>query len=1155
MKALLKTLSLLGLMLCTLQAAAQNPVASRVPGTTSSYLPGLSAIENNWDKLNTPLEISLSSASLRSALQQIADASGLKLIYVENDLLSSHTVTLATEGRTALEALYAALEGTGLGLKISSGGSLVVSRRSVAEAGLVSGPQYGLRVPAAVPITGTVVDAETGETLPGVNIVIKGTATGTVTDGDGRFSLDVPALSDTLMFSFVGYLTQEVPIAGRSVVDVSLAPDVEQLEEVVVVGYGTIKKRNLTGSVSTISAEKIADRPVTRMEQVLAGNMPGVQVRQTSGEPGRPLEVRVRGGASISAENEPLYVVDGIPIDDLGNLNPNDIESIEVLKDAASAAIYGSRGANGVVIVTTRNGRPGMSRIQFTSSYGVQNIERNIDLLSAEEWIDAYTELQDSAWVRRGRSQNKPYKASDPIAYRLAELKTTRNSSYVADPRWQYGADSLAFIDWQEEFYRPAPIANYTLSGSGGTETLRYLISGNYLNQQGIAAYTGYDRLSLRANFDARLSKRVRLGLNLSPSIAWNTGGNVTGKDSQAHQVISIAPVAELEAGTMTQIKPFDRYYYAGSAASPIGFQKLSTNEVTRRQLFSKMELGIDLFRGMTANISGGWNTNMQQQNRYYPTAVMRSYTSPDGSRSTGYYNTGASDEYLFQTTLNYVRSFGPHNFNAVAGGSVEYYQAENSYQRHNNFPDDALQIINLGRSTVLNSENSIYERSLASVLGRVIYDYKGKYLITASFRGDGSSKFGESNKWGYFPSFSAAWRVSDENFLKGVDWLSNLKLRYSIGRTGNNRIPDYAAYGRVGTYNYGFNNAVVYGYGPNSITNPNLGWEQTTSMDVGLDLGLFDDRITLVTDYYRKNTTDLLLSVPVALSTGFASTWENIGEVMNEGLEFEVTGRVTGRKFSWEPSANLSFNRNEVVKLGPGDTPIYTGFSGQTAIIKVGEPLMAYYLYDAVGVYMNEQDLANSPKMPTNIVGDVKYRDVNGDGKITPDDRTILGHRDPSYTFGFSNTFYWKKLDFSFLIQGQGGNQIYSILGRVFDRPGMGASTQKLGRWRNRWRSPENPGDGITPRLDGTTGSFYDSRWLYDGDYIRLRNVTLGYTLPANLVRGMGAPRIYVSGENLFLKDDYYGGYTPEADNNEGGDYGGYPTARTVTVGLSLSF
>ncbi len=1009
-------------------------------------------------------------------------------------------------------------------------------------------------------ITGQVTN-EGGQPLTGAVVNVVASGQGVITGADGRFVLNgVRVGPQTVRVTLLGYAEQALPVTVVAGVPANLAFHLKlqavALDAVVAVGYGTVRRGNLTGSVAQVGAPSLEDRPVARVEDALQGQMAGVQLRETTGMPGAALEVRVRGSASISAGNDPLYVVDGVPVDDLANINPDEIASIEVLKDASSAAIYGSRGANGVVLVTTKTGRAGAPQFTFRTSQGVSTLAKKLDLLSPAEWIDLVVQVQNDNWVRRGQQLKKNYQASDPIAFRQAELGVQRNATYIADPRWAFGCDSVACVDWQNEFYRPAYFANYELAAAGGTDNLRYRVSGAYLRQNGIAVYTGYDRANLRANFDAQLNKRLHLAMSLAPSVAWTTGGNVDGKDQQSHHVLAMVPVAERDAGVLSAIKPYDRYYWAGSTVSPVGFQEFSTNDDQDKTIFSKLDLTMDLLPGLTGNVTGGWNSLGSVTNIYYPTKVQAGGVSvADGTRSDGRYNTSSSDQYLGQATLNYDRLLGHHSITALLGGSTEYYEQRGSSQRNTNFANDLLTVLNNTTSTVNTSTNTIVQRSLLSYFGRVMYSYEGKYLASASLRLDGSSKFGQDNKWGFFPAFSLGWRVSQEPFLRNVHWLTDLKLRGSWGVTGNNSIPDYVYYGSLGVYNTSFNNALSVGYGPSSLSNPNLGWEQTQSTDAGFDLGLFEQRISFTADYYNKLTTNLLLQVPVALATGFATGWQNIGKARNEGVELALTGRVGGRRLQWTPSANLSFNRNKVVQLGPGNAPIYTGFSGQTQIIEVGQSLNAFYMYDAIGVYRDSADLANSPHMKSNIIGDVKYRDVNGDGVIDANDRTLLGHRDPTYTWGLTNSFTYGSVDLSFLLQGQGGNRTYNIIGRAVDRPGMGVVTEALGRWRNRWRSPSQPGDGFTPRIDGTTGGLYDSRWLYDGTYMTLRNVTLGYRLPARLHPGLGPTRLFLTADNVFMRDHDYGGYSPESENGSNGDYGSYPTSRTFTLGLTTSF
>lgn len=1001
-------------------------------------------------------------------------------------------------------------------------------------------------------ITGTVTDPN-NLPLPGVNVIVEGTSRGTQTDFDGQFSI-MASPGEVLVFSFLGTQTISQTVGAEDNYNIVLEQSNASLDEVVVVGYGTQKARNVTSAVTQLNAETFEDRPISTVDEAFSGQMAGVQTRRTSGEPGQALEVIVRGGASISAGNEPLYILDGVPVANLGNLNPQDIASIEVLKDAASAAIYGSRGSNGVVIVTTQRGVSGRPTFQVDAFYGVQQIEKKLDMASPEEWIETARTAIDENWVELGRQNGLDYSASDPVEFRQEQLGVLQNTGLIPDPRWETG--EVDFIDWQDEFYRIAPIQQYQISASGGGDRFNYYISGNYLNQEGIVINSNFERFSFRANLETDLNESIRMGMNLSPSMSWTNGGNVTGKDQRANRILQMAPVAEPGVGINTGAFGNEPYAWAGSYTSPVAYQLNALNTTARQRIVSSLYLDADIFEGLNFRVTGAWNSDVADTKDYAPGSVQRRHQNqPEGALSSGGYSTARQQRYMLESLLSYNKSYGEHNLSALLGYSAEKFENRYSNQSHSNFPNDLLTILDHNTSTVNASQTSEDEQALIGYFGRINYNYQEKYLLGASIRTDGSSKFGRNNRWGTFPAFSLGWRISDESFMEPLNFLSNFLLRYSWGMTGSNAIPNYVAYANAGVFNYTFGNQLAVGYGPNSIANPNLGWEKAESSNYGVDISFFNNRILFSADYYIKNTTDLLLSVPLALSTGFERGWQNIGAVENKGLELELTSHNFTGDFSWRSSLNMAANRNKVLKLGTGDAPIYAGFNNSTAIIKVGEPLMSFFMYDAIGVYMNEEDLANSPRMDQNIVGDVKYRDVNGDGVITPEDRTIVGNRNPSFTWGFSNNFSYKNLDLSILLMGQEGNHIYSILGRSIDRPGMGTSANHLGRWRDRWRSPENPGDGATPRIDGTTGSFYDTRWLYDASYIRVKNVTLGYNTPEGAINFMDSARIYLSAENLFIWHDYYGGYSPEAENNEGGDYGGYPTSRTFTLGLQLSF
>lgn len=1017
-----------------------------------------------------------------------------------------------------------------------------------------------------VTVTGQVT-GETGEGLPGVTVQLKGTARGTSTGADGSFTIAVPNGNATLVISYIGYVSQEVNINNRSSINISLKPDTKALEEVVVIGYGTVKKSSLTGAVAQIDAKQIEERPIARVDQALAGQVAGVEVRATTGRPGEPLQIRVRGSASVSANNDPLYVLDGVPISDLGSINPGDIASIEILKDAASAAIYGSRGSNGVVLITTKKGAEGKPKIQFNYYYGLQEPERFVDMLSPEEWIDLNYEVKGLNWEAFGRGRGEAFSASDSQADRIAKLNEIYNRTdiqpsdypnYLHDPRWEYGADSLDFIDWQKEITQLAPMQQYQLSASGGNENVRYLLSGEYLNQDGIVKYTNFERFSFRANLEAKINEYLKVGLNLNPSFSWSEGGATDGRSGIFTAATGFAPVTEKGVGIENGMFPYPTYLWGSSAVSSVAVMRETLNETERMRVLSNIYANITPFEGFNWNVMGAWNFDNRVSKYYLPTRVTpRNNNVTEGSASQANRTNGRTQYYMFQTTLNYNKVFGEHTLDVLAGYSAENNLFDETYQRNSEFPNDQLYTFDNATSRVLNSRNTEGRQTLMSYFTRLQYNYRDKYLLTGSIRRDGYSKFGRNSKWGFFPSFSAGWRLSEEAFMEPlVDVVNNVKLRYSWGVTGNNNLPgNYPAVGVLGISNYSYGGQQIIGYAPSSITNSELGWEQTSASNVGLDLGFFNNRITTSIEYYYKKTKDLLLQVPVAQVTGFRNYWQNIGEVENKGFEVELnTVNLTGA-FKWNTSFNIAHNKNKVLKLGSENTPIYTGWD-RTVVIKVGEPLISYVLYDAIGVYMTEEELNSSPRMANSKVGDPKYRDVNNDGVIDSQDMTIVGHPNPDFTWGLTNNFNWKNFDLSVLLQGQWGNEIFSLFGRNINRPTTGlANYNALGVFRNRWRSEENPGDGVTPRIDASTAGLYDTRWLYDGMFWKVRNLTLGYNLPKNLIKGVSSARVYFSGENLFMVHHYEGGYSPEAYQSDYySDWSSYPNARTYTLGVNLT-
>lgn len=931
----------------------------------------------------------------------------------------------------------------------------------------------------------------------------------------------------------------------------------KDIEEVVIIAYGTQKKGEVTGSVGRVNAQSFKDRPIARVDQALTGQIAGVKTRATSGKPGEPLEIRVRGTASISASNSPLYVIDGMVADDMGNVAPDDVQSIEVLKDAASTAMYGSRGSNGIVIVTTKKGVSGKPSFSFSQYYGVQTIEKKLDIMTSSEWIDYATESINKRWVALAPGNS----ASDSYAVRANYFNLANstnynlaNVNYMIDPRW--GTDQVAYIDWQDAFYRPASIQNYQLSVRGGSKDVKYAISASYFDQEGLALNTGFNRYNLSAVVDINISDKWKAGIALRPSYSQSYGAAVDGKDNEAHKMLSMVPVAELSAGLYTNFWKNDRYRWASSSQSSIGVLENTTNNTNEFRLLSSLYMSYDILPDLNFKISGGATNNFNLNNSYTPTFNL--ITNIPGQVSIASRRTVNYNRYLGEALLNYKKTFGNHSVAALAGYSAENYRTTSQYNRNKGFPNDDLKTFNFTQSaSVLNSEYTASERMLISMFGRVNYDYKKKYMLFASIRRDGSSRFGWNNLWGTFAAFGGAWKIDKEEFLKDKTWLSNLKLRYSWGENGNENIGDYRAFGTLSGGNYSFGGNLSNGLITNTIANPELTWEKTQSSDFGFELGLFN-RIDFTADYYIKKTNDLLLQQPIPYATGYNIMWRNVGSVQNTGLELDLSTKNLTGAFKWNTSANIAFNNNKVLQLGTDNAPIYTGFSNTTNIIQVGEELNSFYLYEAIGV-LSSADIANAGIAKTNgaIAGDVKYKDANGDGIINENDRHIIGSPTPDYYWGFTNTFSYKGFDLSVFFQGQKGGYSYALLGRAIDRPSMGTTTNVMGNWANRWRSDAEPGDGKTPRLDGTTGSLLDTRWLYDATYIQLKNITLGYNFEQDLVNKLKISnlRVYVSLENVWRKDHYYGGYNPESVQSDGTDYGAYPNAKVYMMGLNFNF
>ena len=1038
---------------------------------------------------------------------------------------------------------------------------------------------------AQTTVTGTVSDAANGDALAGTTIQVKGTNVGATTDATGRYSLNVSAGGQTLVFSFIGYQPLEVAVGNRSVVNAKLTATDNALSEVVVVGYGVQNRRDITTAIGSVKARDLANQPVTSFDQAMAAKIAGVQVSQTSGAPGAALSVRVRGTGSISAGNDPLYVIDGVPlsrdtkfatgstntqfpdnpINVLSTINTDDIESIEVLKDASAAAIYGSRGSNGVVLLTTKHGKEGKTLISYDAYTGMQQVSKKIDLLNAYEYAQIAYEAKNNAYLDR----NPTGKATDPNDVRS---KGVGAPSTLIPPEivpYLSGQSGLTNTDWQDAIFRTAPINNHTLSISGGKDNVRFYVSGNYFNQRGVVINSGFKRYSARANVEVK-SGRLLFGINLNPTYSYHDlvkaegpylGEGVVGL---ALQMQPIWPVTNPDGSYNFSSNGWG--YGATSILNPVAIANQISDKLSQLRLLGNTYAQYEIVKGLSYRLSLGTDINSFQRDYYRPSTLeIRDRKGP--STPTGFSRSQNFVNWLVENTLNFNRSFGAHTVSALAGFSAQKDRRVANELTASNFPNDLVQTLNAGQ--VSSGGSDIQEWSLLSYIGRVQYDYGGKYLLSAAVRADGSSRFGRNNRYGYFPSVSAGWNLSQESFLKSTTWLSDLKVRASYGLTGNFQIPNYGSVSLLNYQNYVLGaETIVSGLAPGNSANDKLKWEKTAMFDVGFDASFFRNRLNLTVDYYNANTSDLLLNVPVPRASGFSTELQNIGKVNNAGFEFTLGTRQTFGRLRWDASANIATNRNKVVALGPSGDPIIVagGVAGAQFLTQIGHPIGEYYTYVYEGVYKNQAELDANPALhvSTSRPGDFKFKDANGDGKFDlSSDRTVTGSYFPKYTFGFNNSFAYRGFDFSFAVQGVQGHKILNLIRRyVYNQEGNGNLYRGA---LDRWQSPDNPGNGRVNRANrlasGSNGEI--STWhIESGSYVRIRTITLGYTLPTALLQkiNLSRARLYVTTQNPFTFTKYLG-YNPEVNSrpdsalSSGEDYGTYPLPRTTSVGINLSF
>lgn len=1012
-------------------------------------------------------------------------------------------------------------------------------------------------------VKGTVLD-ENGEPMIGATVKAVGSQGGTVTDMDGHYVLKVDQKVKQIEVAYIGYRNQKVQIKnGRA--DARMSSDINELNEFVVIGYGSVKKGNVTNAVAKVKAEDLADRPVSNIASALQGELAGVDVQSTSGAPGSSVQIKVRGATSINEDGNtnPLYVVDGVPMDegfDLQQLNPQDIESIEVLKDASSSAIYGSRGANGVIIVTCKKGNDdGKTTVTASVNLSISNPERYIPIMGAEDWINwrmrsnyqAYVDAYPTAGAQIG----------DSYLEQVIKAQGGAGTSAVIDPRWQMlGYGGLSLVDWQKAMFRPSFAQTYNLSITQGNKKNSYRASLSYVNQDGIVINTGFKRLTAKMSGQTLLMDKLRIGVDVSPQLIVTTGGNVDGKDNAAQNALSAVPVVENNAGLHTATEPYNRYMYAGSTASPVTVmeQRYYRDEQIRIQASAFADY--EIMKGWNAKVLGSWIFNNRDRKRFTPSSASRFWSSGEGYYADSYWIGSRSHKYHIEATTTYDHTWDKHHLNVVGGWSLESTQDGNSYNLNvTQFPNNTIMgwTINDVTPTTFTATYTTDDH-LISYFARAEYGYDSRYLINASIRRDGSSRFGSNRKWGTFSAVSMAWRASNEKFWNPNWWVNQAKLRISYGSNGSNAISANAADGLMTASYYSKDGAAITGYVPSSTANPDLGWQKTNSWNFGVDMSLFNNRISFAVDYYIKNVSDMLYQVSMPSVIGYPKAYQNIGNIRTKGVELELkTENLVGR-LKWTTKFSMGHSTNEVKSLG-NNSAIYTGYDNKTQIIEVGHPVGEYYLYIADGVYMNEEDLQRYPTESTSVVGSVRYRDINGDGVINENDRTYCGKPQPSWTFGLTNTFKWKNWDASFLITAQAGGKIWQGLARAIDMQAQDVTINRLDRWQDMWLSETDPGNGVVPRARGGSAEQFSTRWLYSTDFLKLKNITIGYRWRLPKKYALKVLRFTASCENVFMFTSYKNGYSPESNNSSSQvavyDYGAYPSARTFSLGINATF
>lgn len=1100
-----------------------------------------------WSQ-NTAMNISLKNSTLQELFTQIEKNSTYRFFYNNDEIDVNQHISIDVTEKTVGKILSIALEGTPYSFREMDNKLILIERTGVPSS--VPGSNHQQKS-----VSGKVTDT-TGAGLPGVSVVVKGTTNGTITDLNGNYSINNLPTNALLQFSFVGMKSQEVAVGNKTTINVTLADETVGIEEVVAIGYGTVKKSNLTSAIAKIDNKNIEIRPITNVGEAMAGQLSGVRAQNTSGIPGAEMNIKIRGVNTINGNSNPLYVIDGVPRDNMTDINPSDVASIQVLKDASATSIYGSRGANGVILIETKKGT-GNTSITVDAFYGIQDPVKMMDNMNGNEWAAYQIYARNEAYIRSGGSMK------DPMSKRPTNLQIPAS--------WTDG--SRPSVDWQKAITQTAPIQNYQVSASSKSDKGSIYVSGGIMNQDGIIKETYYNRLNFRVNAIMNVGEKMKLGLNIAPSYSTQADQNTQGKETTIHQAIMQPPLIQLNEATVTLGYPTADF----ASIYPNSLEKLKamTDRTEKGKLTSSIYGEYEIIKGMTFKSQYSYDYRTEIYEYFYPDYIERS-SIPTGNSYTSRWN-----DWTWQNTMNYdFKIAKEHAINLLLGQSVDEHIYFNISAAATGFPNNLVRTLNVA-TTPTQAYTAKDKSTTTSFFARASYNYKERYLLNASLRKDGSSRFGGNNKWGTFPAISAAWKLNEESFMKDFTWLSLLKVRASWGMAGNDRIGNYDYMSLIKVDNTSFNNAIQVGLAPNNIGNDNLKWETTTTRDFGLDLSILKNRIQFNFDYYNNKTTDLLFNAPVPTATGFSSLRTNLGEIQNKGWEVDINTVNTTGEFRWTSSLNLSRNRNKVIDMGGTQQFTSGNFDGQF-ITKVGGPVSQFFVYRTDGLLkatdFDASKKALVPIMAGQLPGNMKFVDQNNDGVINSSDIVPYGTNLPDLMYGFTNRFEYKNFELSILLQGQIGGDIMWLGQRQMDAGILNINS--LRRWINCWKPDyeaiygvgENPipsiagvdmsWDGKTEyRLAGKNDNNTDLR-IYDATFFKIKNISLSYNFPKSILGHsiVKAAKAYISIDNLATFDNYPG-VTTESNSfgNEttqaGVDYTTYPLSKRYTLGVNITF